>query len=950
MLRPRHAVIWRRVSICAIVVTAMTSVLVGRASDASADTRPTGGLPATVSADALATWQVNGVVWNQVVVGNTVYVVGQFSQARPPGVAAGGAGTVAANNVFAYDIRTGNRIASFNGQLNGPARAITASPDGSMVYVGGTFTVVNGAARAHVAAFNTATNALVSTFAPNVSGEVDAFAASGSTLYLGGSFSAVNGQSRSNLAAVNGNSGSLLPWAPSASGGTISAMTMTPDRSRVIVGGNFAKLNGVSAYGMGSLDAATAKTMPWAANATIRDAGVNGAIDTLASDGSQVYGAGWHNGVGANFEGSFAADPMTGKIIWMNDCAGDTYGVFPSGKVLYTVSHAHDCSPIGAFPEVTPMVNHHALAFTTYPTGTNTGPDQHGWDYSGQPDSTLLTWFPDLSIGTVTGQHQAAWSVAGNASYVVLGGEFPAVNGVAQQGLVRFAVSGLAPNKMGPTLSSGTTPSVTAPSAGGVSVSWSAGWDMDNSNLTYTVRRFDQGGKSTQVHSVTSASTFWRLPTMQYTDLGVQAGATYTYQVSVADPFGNSATSGRSAPVKPSSAGRPGSTFTPVGPCRAFDTRSGTGLCPGAGTVPKAPLGAGRTLTVKVAGVAGVPANATAVVLNLTAVDASEPTWVTAWAAGAARPDASNLNVSGSGATPNLVVVPVGAGGAISLYNAAGKVHLLGDISGYFAPQSGSSFSSVAPCRLFDTRVGGGLCSGAGVVPRSPLRAGQTMQVKVVGAGGVPSSATAVVVNLTAVGASARTWVTAWPTGGSRPTASNLNVDDAAATPNLAIVPVGADGTISLYNASGSVELIGDIAGYFAPGGAASFVTLTSAPCRVFDTRTGTGNCAGAGSVPKAAVGAGGTVKVKVTGVAGIPASASAVVLNLTGVGATASTWVTVWPAGQPMPVESALNLHDGNARANLAVVPVGAGGYIELYNAAGRVNLLGDISGYFAP
>jgi hypothetical protein len=117
-----------------------------------------------------------------------------------------------------------------------------------------------------------------------------------------------------------------------------------------------------------------------------------------------------------------------------------------------------------------------------------------------------------------------------------------------------------------------------------------------------------------------------------------------------------------------------------------FDTRFGTGTCAGSPAVAKTPLGAQKVLTVQVTGVAGVPANATAVVLNLTAVGATVPTYVTAWPAGTARPTTSNLNVHDANPVPNTAVVPVGAGGAISLFSSSGNVNLLADISGYFAP------------------------------------------------------------------------------------------------------------------------------------------------------------------------------------------------------------------------------------------------------------------------
>jgi subtilase family serine protease len=263
---------------------------------------------------------------------------------------------------------------------------------------------------------------------------------------------------------------------------------------------------------------------------------------------------------------------------------------------------------------------------------------------------------------------------------------------------------------------------------------------------------------------------------------------------------------------------RPSSSFTPIGPCRVFDTRTGTGTCPGRVPVPKAPVAAGHVLAVKVTGVGGVPANATAVVINLTAVGASTPTFVSAYPHGLPLPAVSNLNANNAAAVPNLAIVPVGLGGYIDLYNSSGKVNLLGDISGYFAPGPGSADTAVNPCRVFDTRTGTGTCPGRVPVPKAPVAAGHVLAVKVTGVGGVPANATAVVINLTAVGASTPTFVSAYPHGLPLPAVSNLNANNAAAVPNLAIVPVGLGGYIDLYNSSGKVNLLGDISGYFAPG------------------------------------------------------------------------------------------------------------------------------------
>ena len=103
------------------IVAAWLAVM---AAPAHADTQPPPGLPTTVSADALPTWQVNGVVWSQVTVGNVVYATGSFTKARPPGTAPGDPAEIAAGNIFAFDIRTGNAVTGFSHSLNAQGLAI----------------------------------------------------------------------------------------------------------------------------------------------------------------------------------------------------------------------------------------------------------------------------------------------------------------------------------------------------------------------------------------------------------------------------------------------------------------------------------------------------------------------------------------------------------------------------------------------------------------------------------------------------------------------------------------------------------------------------------------------------------------------------------------------------------------------------------------------------------
>jgi hypothetical protein len=511
---------------------------------ATADTAPSSG-PATVSADALPTWQLNGVVTRQIVVGNTVYATGRFSKARPPG-ARQGHHERAAKNIFAYDIRTGKPVSSFRHSLNAQGLDIERSPDGRRVYVSGDFTKVDGKARGHIAAFDTGTKKLVKGFKPRADRHIKAIAVSANRVYIGGTFHEVNNKLRARLAALT-LKGGLTSWAPTADDYGVRTMVISPDKSRVIVGGSFTTLNELPAYGMGSLSASTGDTMPWAANQTIKNGTSSAAITRLRTDGQYVYGAGYtyKNKTDGNFEGTFKADPSTGNLEWVTDCHGDTYDVQPVGQVLYSVGHAHDCSAVGEFPDMYPKAQR-ALAQPLTADGVNTGPDSYGWNYAGRPAAKHLHWFPNLKTGTFTKQNQAAWSIAATSSYVALGGEFPRVNGRAQQGLVRFALSSKAPDNEGP-VSRNMSVAVSSSVPAMARVTWKAQWDMDNTSLVYNVYRRGPdapNGTATKVDSQTASSHFWdgSRPELSFDDTGLQSGD-YTYFVKATDPAGNSVTS-----------------------------------------------------------------------------------------------------------------------------------------------------------------------------------------------------------------------------------------------------------------------------------------------------------------------------------------------------------------------------------------------------------------------
>ncbi|WP_189887265.1 FlgD immunoglobulin-like domain containing protein [Streptomyces xantholiticus] len=368
-------------------------------------------------------------------------------------------------------------------------------------------------------------------------------------------------------------------------------------------------------------------------------------------------------------------------------------------------------------------------------------------------------------------------------------------------------------------------------------------------------------------------------------------------------------------------------TYEPVTPTRSMDTRTGLG-------VPKAKVGAGQTVTLQVTGRSGIPASGvTAVVMNVTATTVTGTTYVSVYPNGTQRTSASNLNVTAGETRPNLVVVPV-VNGKVSFYNNAGSVNLIADVAGYFTAEgSGSTYEPVTPTRFMDTRTGLG-------VPQAKVGAGQTVTLQVTGKHGLPASGvTGVVMNVTGTTATATTYVSAYPNGTTRTSASSLNLVAGQTAPNLVVVPV-VNGKVSFYNNAGSVNLIADVAGYFTSAGDGSeYRPLT--PTRFMDTRTGLG-------VPQAKVGAGQTVTLQVTGRNGVPATGvTAVVMNVTGTTVTGTTYVSVYPNGTTRTSASNLNLVAGQTAPNLVVVPV-VNGKVSFYNNAGSVNLVADVAGYY--
>jgi hypothetical protein len=287
---------------------------------------------------------------------------------------------------------------------------------------------------------------------------------------------------------------------------------------------------------------------------------------------------------------------------------------------------------------------------------------------------------------------------------------------------------------------------------------------------------------------------------------GAQAGQVTVYNdAGSADVIFDVAGYYTTPPVSPG----PDGLFNPVVPSRLLDTRTGDGA-------PAAKLGQAQALNLQVTGRGGVPGTGvSAAVLNVTVTGPTVPSYLTVWPTAAAMPLASNLNFSAGQTVPNRVIVAIGSGGQVSIFNALGATDVVVDVNGWFTDASGTSgsrFVGMAPMRILDTRNGnGGLAD-----PWGP-NTGRALTVA--GVGGVPNMTdpnppTAVLANITVTDTTAPSYLTAWPDGAAQPLTSDLNWTSGT-VPNLAVVQVGPTGKIDIYNGAGCTDVVVDVVGWF---------------------------------------------------------------------------------------------------------------------------------------
>jgi hypothetical protein len=497
-MRPRKSTSRTATTACAALLLAAASV-----------TAASGAQPRdekTLTAAPLATWQTDGIVWSVEYARGVVYVGGTFDSVRPPG-AKPGERAVARKNFAAFDAATGKLLPcthSFTGGM-GTVRALKASPDGKVLYVGGSFGRVDRTGVASAVALDTAGCSLRKDFRPAVGAMVRTIETTGKTVYLGGEFTVVDGRSRNRIAAFS-RSGSLLPFSADVDE-PVRAIMAVPDHGQVLVGGAFHNVNGRPEQALVSLNpttGATVRSFPdWLPERS--------SVTSLARNGDHFYLGAEGMGTGI-FDGRIAGRLSDGAMVWKDTCLGATQDVVVHNGVLYSASHAHFCGLTpGGFPD---------------------GPRRHFLAQS-VGDKRILHWFPDTDDGIGEGDGPRTLVMAGDILWA--GGEFTLVNGKPQQGLTRF---GAGPRNTAPE----AAPQLTSDSSrtGKVTLTWQAAWDRDDAELTYRIYR-----DGALVATRKQRSAEWDRPEMTYTD-SVSPGSRHRYTITVSD---GRSTAPRSAPL-----------------------------------------------------------------------------------------------------------------------------------------------------------------------------------------------------------------------------------------------------------------------------------------------------------------------------------------------------------------------------------------------------------------
>jgi hypothetical protein len=364
-----------------------------------------------------------------------------------------------------------------------------------------------------------------------------------------------------------------------------------------------------------------------------------------------------------------------------------------------------------------------------------------------------------------------------------------------------------------------------------------------------------------------------------------------------------------------------GAGYAAVTPQRVLDTRSAVGV-PGT-----RPLWGGEQIRFAIAGAAST---ASAVVLNVTVTKPASSGSLRVMRSDLFEPIGANLHFVANQTIANLVTVPV-RDGTVAVYNDSdGTSHVVADIVGYYANTS-NGLTAATPARVLDTR------SAIGVPGIAPV--GPQGRVTVDVSSRVPAGTTAVVLNLTITKPTQSGHITLFPNGSAVPLASNVNFVAGQTVNNMAIAPVVGGKIAFAHGGSGTVHVIADLAGWFAPGAGSTF--LPTYRSHVFEPGRNVGGLIGPGQSAR--------VFVNTSRCGSDPCGPrTAVVANLTVDRAGSGGYLSIYPYGQARPVMSVLNFAKGQTVSTQATVGLGQDSFMIFNSSAATVEVFVDQFGFY--
>jgi chitodextrinase len=438
--------------------------------------------PIVFSPTPIAGWSTNGIVKAVLVVGDTVYAGGTFTQVQ----STDGTQTLARANLAAFDLHSGAVRTGFSADTNG--RVLSLATDGARLFAGGDYTMIGGKSHTRLASLDLTTGAVSSVFTGGATSNIYALRVKGTRLYVGGSFGTLNGVTRPRIGAVDTTTGAVDPSFNPAADNTVHSIVTSPDGSTVYVGGDFVNIGGAAHSYLAAVTAATgAATTTLFQYPNIFDPTQPPSVEDIdiSPSGDRVFAA------LAGLENQVASwSTSTGQKQWSYVVDGDTQAVrYYQGNVYFGFHEG--------------AINDDTVRMLSVDAATGA---LNSWRPT--ENSFFGTWDIDVSPATNT---------------LVVGGEFTNFNGVNTHGVALLppassdTVAPGPPSNLRVTSTTGTT----------INLAWNAGTD----NTTVAGYRVLRDGVEVAY------------PTgLTYSDTFLNPSTNYSYTVQTVDAAGNLST------------------------------------------------------------------------------------------------------------------------------------------------------------------------------------------------------------------------------------------------------------------------------------------------------------------------------------------------------------------------------------------------------------------------